>query len=130
MNYYLTNINSVEPDKSLNKERGFTGVGLRWLLSEQNVPGITCTVGYTHKKKGGEHRLHRHMDADEVILMLRGTALQKIGDENVDLNKGDCVYIPKGIIHSHTCISDEVETYCIYIGAASLEKTGYVLDEK
>ncbi len=45
-------------------------------------------------------------------------------------NHGDCIFIPKGVIHSHVCISDEVETYCIYIGASSLEKSGYVLEKK
>lgn len=50
---YITNITSVEPDRSLNRERGFTGMELRWLLSERNAPITMCTVGHTHKPKGG-----------------------------------------------------------------------------
>ena len=128
---YIKNISSVKPDQAMNKEKGFTGMELRWLLSEHNAPVTMCTVGHTHKPKGGEHRAHHHTNADEVILMLQGRAIERIGDETIELKKGDCVFIPRGTIHAHKCISDEpVETYCIYVGAPSIEKTGYVLDEK
>jgi hypothetical protein len=100
---YLTNIDSVEPDQKMNREKGFAAMELRWLLSEANAPVTLCTIGHTRKQKGGER---------------------------VELKKGDCLFIPRGVVHSHKVTEDPVETYCIYIGAGSIEKTGYVLDEK
>jgi mannose-6-phosphate isomerase-like protein (cupin superfamily) len=127
---YLTNIDSVEPDQKMNQEKGFAAMELRWLLSGANAPVTLCTIGHTRKQKGGEHRLHHHLHADEVILMLHGKAIEVVGDERVELKKGDCLFIPRGVVHSHKVTEDPVETYCIYIGAGSIEKTGYVLDEK
>jgi mannose-6-phosphate isomerase-like protein (cupin superfamily) len=127
---YLTNIDSVEPDQKMNQEKGFAAMELRWLLSGANAPVTLCTIGHTRKQKGGEHRLHHHLHADEVILMLHGKAIEVVGDERVELKKGDCLFIPRGVVHSHKVTEDPVETYCIYIGAGSIDKTGYVLDEK
>ena len=127
---YLTNIESVEPDQKMNREKGFAAMELRWLLSEANAPVTLCTIGHTRKQKGGEHRAHHHLHADEVILMLQGKAVEVVGDEQVELKKGDCLFIPRGVVHSHKVTEEPVETYCIYIGAGSIEKTGYVLDEK
>jgi mannose-6-phosphate isomerase-like protein (cupin superfamily) len=127
---YLTNIDSVEPDQKMNQEKGFAAMELRWLLSGANAPVTLCTIGHTRKQKGGEHRLHHHLYADEVILMLHGKAIEVVGDERVELKKGDCLFIPRGVVHSHKVTEDPVETYCIYIGAGSIDKTGYVLDEK
>jgi mannose-6-phosphate isomerase-like protein (cupin superfamily) len=127
---YHTNIDSVEPDRKMNREKGFSAMELRWLLSEANAPVSLCTIGHTRKQKGGEHRAHHHLHADEVILMLQGRAIEVVGDEQVELKKGDCLFIPRGVVHSHRVTEEPVETYCIYIGAGSIEKTGYVLDEK
>ena len=61
--------------------------------------------------------------------MLKGRAVEQIGEESTELTPGDCVFIPRGVIHSHTVIEAPVETICIYAGAGSIEKTGYVLDD-
>ena len=61
--------------------------------------------------------------------MLKGMAVEKIGEEEVILKPGDCCFIPKNIVHSHKVIEDPVETLCIYIGASSIENTGYKLLE-
>ena len=128
---YLTNIDSVAADKAMNQEKGFAHMELRWLLSEHNAPvSQKITVGHTRKRAGGEHRLHHHTNADEVILMLQGKAIERVGDKDVEIKKGDCLFIPRGVVHSHRVVEEPVETYCIYVGAGSIESTGYVLDEK
>lgn len=124
---YAYNPKNMEPDKTLTDEKGFFNMELKWLLDEHNAPVTMCAIGHTRKSKGGEHRLHHHTNAEEIIYMLKGKAIERVGDEYVELKQGDCLFIPKGIIHSHKVISDEVETLCIYIGAPSFEKTGYVL---
>lgn len=126
----VTNVNNIKPDLTLNDEKGFTQMELRWLISEKNAPVSMVTIGHTHKVKGGEHRLHYHTDADEVIYMLKGKAIEKIDDEEVILTPGDCCFIPRNSIHSHKVVDAPVETLCIYIGAPSLDKTGYHLLEQ
>lgn len=126
---YVYNQKNIKPDKTLTDEKGFLKMELRWLLSEHNSPVNKVAIGHTHKYKGGEHRDHHHTNVEEIIYMLKGEAIERVGDEFVKLKQGDCLFIPKGVIHSHKVVSDEVETLCIYIGAPSFEKTGYVLDE-
>lgn len=126
----VTNSKNIKPDLTLNDEKGFTHMELRWLISDKNAPVSKVTIGHTYKIKGGEHRLHFHTDADEVIYMLKGKAIEKIDDEEVVLNPGDCCFIPRNSIHSHVVVEAPVETLCIYIGAPSFEKTGYHLVEQ
>lgn len=125
----VNNIKDVKPDVTLDNKKGFTQMELRWLISDKNAPVTMVTVGHTYKLKGGEHRLHYHTNADEIIYMLKGKAVEKIADEDIVLRPGDCCFIPKNTIHSHKVIEDPVETLCIYIGASSIEKTGYHLIE-
>jgi mannose-6-phosphate isomerase-like protein (cupin superfamily) len=93
---YLTNIDSVEPDQKMNQEKGFAAMELRWLLSGANAPVTLCTIGHTRKQKGGEHRLHHHLHADEVILMLHGKAIEVVGDERLNSKKGIACSFPGG----------------------------------
>ena len=121
------NLKDVKPDKTLTDANGFKEMELRWLISNKNAPVSMVTVGHTHKIKGGEHRLHYHTDADEIIYMIKGKAIEKIDAEEVVLTPGDCCYIPRNAVHSHQVIEAPVETICIYIGASSIEKSGYHL---
>ena len=71
---YLTNIDSVEPDRKMNREKGFTAMELRWLLSEPNAP-VTPAPSGTPASRGWRNRAHHDLHADEVILMLQGKAI-------------------------------------------------------
>ncbi|MGE5541428.1 MAG: cupin domain-containing protein [Bacillota bacterium] len=127
---FVNNPRLVGPDQTKTLENGFNEMELRWLLTEKNAPVTMCCVGHTLKNKGGEHRLHHHENAEEIIVMLRGRAVERIGDQEYELSPGDCAFIPKGAIHSHKVVStDQVETVFIYVGATSFEGTGYVLDQ-
>ncbi len=128
---FVANPKLVGPDQTKTTENGFTEMELRWLLTKANSPVTMCCVGHTLKNKGGEHRAHHHTNAEEIIVMLRGKAVERIGDEYYEIGPGDCVFIPKGAVHSHKVVSeDQVETVFIYVGATTFEETGYVLDEK
>ena len=127
---YVANPKGLTPDKTLNDEKGFTQMELTWLIDNKNFPVTSCAVGYTNKKPGGEHRLHYHTNAEEIIVMLKGRAIERVGDEEIEIKAGDVMFIPKGVIHSHVAL-EPVETLCIYAGegATSFENTGYVLVE-
>ena len=127
---YVVNPQQVKPDITMNKEKGFTEMELRWIFTDQNAPVKMCSVGHTVKVPGGHHRLHHHTNAEEIIIMLKGKAIERIGEKEFEITAGDCVVIPRGVVHSHKCI-EPVETIFVYAGAGatSLEATGYVLDE-
>lgn len=60
-----------------------------------------CVPGYTHET-------HVHMEHDEVIVFLNGIGIQKVGDDEAyEVHDNDMVYIPAGIPHSITNISNQ-----------------------
>ena len=45
---------------------------------------------------------HAHAGADKVYVLLEGTVIATIGDEEVSLSAGDCVLAPAGLPHGIT----------------------------
>jgi len=127
---YVANPRGLMPDKTLDNEKGFTQMELTWLITDKKFPVTSCAVGYTKKNPGGEHRLHYHTNAEELIVMLKGRAIERVGDKEIEIKAGDVMFIPKGVVHSHVAL-EPVETLCIYSGdgATNFENTGYVLAE-
>jgi mannose-6-phosphate isomerase-like protein (cupin superfamily) len=123
-------VNETIADKTKNEKVGFNDMVLSWLVNEQNARSENVAVGHTHKPPGGEHKLHLHKNAEEVIFMLKGKGVEICGDKEIELKTGDCIYIPRGMPHSHKNSGNEPsETIFVYAGAPSFEKTGYVLLE-
>ena len=44
-------------------------------------------------------RVHQHDGADEVLFVLEGAGVGILGDTRTPIEKGTCVYIPRGIWH-------------------------------
>jgi mannose-6-phosphate isomerase-like protein (cupin superfamily) len=42
---------------------------------------------------------HAHPHQEEVFYCLSGTGLIKVGDEQVDIATGSCVFVPEGAVH-------------------------------
>lgn len=60
-----------------------------------------CVPGYTHET-------HVHPNHDEVIVFFNGVGIQRVGeDEAYEVRDNDMVYIPAGIPHSITNISNQ-----------------------
>lgn len=57
-------------------------------------------LGSSDLPPGDEIRLHRHLQEDEIILILRGTARVQLGTRDYTATAGGTVYIPQG-----TCIA-------------------------
>ena len=126
MKKYVVNAKDYKPDARLDYDKGFSNMDLTWVVTDENCPVTECSVGFTQKIPGGLHRLHLHRKADELIIMLKGKAIERVGDVDYELNVGDLCFIPRNVPHSHTCL-EPVETYCIYIGATNFDATEYVL---
>jgi len=85
---------------------GSTGAAMRTLISrEQGAPVFAMRV--IEIQKDGFVGMHEHPYEHEIFI-LRGKARAKAGDESVDMDPGDFVFIPGGIIHGFDNIGDDV----------------------
>ena len=50
---------------------------------------------------------HRHEHHSEVLFVLEGSGLMRVGDEVFDIDEGDYVFIPMNTIHGVRTISSE-----------------------
>lgn len=127
----MTSISETPTDKSLAPSDGWVQMDLKWLVSESNLGSKYTTVGRTVFAPGGsaQHALHRHKNAEEIILVLKGHGHSIVGEETLSMGPGDVCYIPPGVLHAFKNISaNEIcEIIFVYGGAPSLEKAGYEL---
>ena len=125
----MTSISGTPTDASLTPKDGWMEMDLKWLVTENNLGSRYVTFGRTVFAPGGsaQHALHRHPNAEEVMLVLRGHIEAITGNETMQMGPGDVCYIPQGAPHSHKNLSPDepAEIVFIYGGAPSLEKAGY-----
>lgn len=71
-------------------------------FSEQWVPKIAGEINGCHvrlAKLQGEFVWHHHENEDEMFLVVKGTHLIKLRNQNIELNEGEFVVIPRGVEH-------------------------------
>jgi mannose-6-phosphate isomerase-like protein (cupin superfamily) len=66
---------------------------------------------------------HKHVDTDEVFLVVKGTLQVSLRDKTLKLHEGEMVVVPKGVEHK-TAASDE--TTVLLIEPAGTVNTGDV----
>ena len=125
----LTSISETPTDESLASNNGWLQMDLKWLVSESNLGSEYLTFGRTLFAHGGSsrHALHRHKNAEEIIMVLRGHGDSIIGEDTLPMGPGDVCYIPLGVPHSfvNRSSTEDCEIIFVYGGAPSLEKAGY-----
>jgi len=120
-------VSQVPSDKNLTPDKGWMNMDLKWLVSEENG-SKHITVGRTLFAPGraSKHALHRHNDAEEVIIVLQGQGNSIVNGETTPMGPGDVCYIPQGAPHSFENASDDKTCELIFVySAPSLEKAGY-----
>lgn len=60
------------------------------------------------KPKGRRGKVHRHTKADNVYIVRRGQGMLTVGDETHMIHEDDVIFIPAGMKHSLSNLSDEV----------------------
>lgn len=60
-------------------------------------------------KVEGEFVWHKHDNSDQVFMVYHGELTLQTKDRNFDLKKGECIVVPKGVLHRpKTCSSATV----------------------
>ena len=76
---------------------------------------INLELGLVKKTKGELTALGLHLDEEEVYLVLKGKGRLMLGKEKRNIGPGTVIYVPAGVPHQFTALSDDFE----YIYAAT-----------
>jgi quercetin dioxygenase-like cupin family protein len=88
------------------------GGTLAILLDGQATNG-QLMVGRFDVSEGEAPPYHRHTHEDEVFMLIKGTALVWSDDEEMELNEGGIVYLPKNIPHAYRITSKRADLLMI-----------------
>lgn len=119
-------------DRRLSSNDGWLKMDVQWLVTNESCGSRFCTVGHTifhpaSSDKSSMHDLHTHPDAEEIIIVLRGTGRAISGDEEFPIGPGSVIFVPVGDRHlvENTSETEDMEVIFTYGGATSLSRAGY-----
>ncbi len=100
------------------------------LVDKDTVGAQDITFAYCRFEAGtSTHKKHIHQDAEEVIHILSGKGVSGLGEDEVEMSKGDTMFVPRGAVHWFFNPFDEpVEMIFIYT-RSSLSSAGYRIVE-
>ncbi|HEX8141110.1 MAG TPA: cupin domain-containing protein [Pyrinomonadaceae bacterium] len=75
----------------------------------------------------GEFVWHHHDEEDEMFLVVKGRMLMKLRDEEITVDEGEFIIIPRGV--EHMPVADE-ETHVLLFEPRSTLNTGNVHNER
>ncbi|HEY1387818.1 MAG TPA: cupin domain-containing protein [Ktedonobacterales bacterium] len=78
-------------------------------------------------KVKGEFVWHKHDEDDELFLVLKGRLVIQLRDQDITLNKGDFLVVPKGVEHRPVA---EDEAHILLIEPKTVVNTGDATDAR
>ncbi|MBC8012235.1 MAG: cupin domain-containing protein, partial [Burkholderiales bacterium] len=97
----------------------------RWYTSAEMKNTRSLTTGVAILKPGKANPLHSHPNCDEVLRVVSGKIRHTMNEVSVEMNAGDTVSIPQGVLHNATNIGDEDAVLAISFSTAFREAVGY-----
>jgi quercetin dioxygenase-like cupin family protein/type 1 glutamine amidotransferase len=73
---------------------------LEWFASRALGNSTFMTVGMATIHPGKENPVHRHPNCDEILHVLQGQIMNRVGDKEYEMHAGDTVTIPEGTPHN------------------------------
>jgi quercetin dioxygenase-like cupin family protein/type 1 glutamine amidotransferase len=73
---------------------------LEWFASRELGNSTSMTVGIATISPGKENPVHRHPNCDEILHVLQGQIMNRVGDKEYEMHAGDTVTIPEGTPHN------------------------------
>jgi len=80
---------------------------LEWFASRGLGNSISMTVGLATLNVGKANPVHRHPNCDEVLHVIQGHIMHRVGDKEYEMHAGDTVTIPEGTLHNARNIGTE-----------------------
>lgn len=127
---YRTNIRNVPPVAGLKKEDGWVDMKVQFLIDKKTANSERMLVGWTVLPPGAAHQHHKHRNADEFWIVIKGKGVMYTDKGEEPSGEGDVVFTPAGYWHGFRNTSDEdVVLVWGWSGAGSLEDSGYEVPE-
>lgn len=128
MKPYRTTIGDVPLARGLREEEGWVDMRVQFLIDAAGAGSERLVVGRTVLPAGARHERHLHPNADEFLVVLRGSGEIYTDEGEEPAGEGDVVFTPRGHWHGfNNTTDDEVLLLWGWSGAGSLEAAGYEL---
>jgi quercetin dioxygenase-like cupin family protein len=125
---YRTTIGDVPLARGLREEEGWVDMRVQFLIDAAGAGSENLVVGRTVLPAGARHERHLHPNADEFLVVLRGSGEIYTDEGEEPAGEGDVVFTPRGHWHGfNNTTDDEVLLFWGWSGAGSLEAAGYEL---
>lgn len=95
--------------KSPRNERG--GQVSYLLLAPGQFGSTRMAITLVEGEPGSEQPMHRHPDAEQVYVIVAGTGLMRVDDEEQEVGPGTLVLIPPAANHAIRNVGSEPLTY-------------------
>jgi mannose-6-phosphate isomerase-like protein (cupin superfamily)/type 1 glutamine amidotransferase len=80
---------------------------LEWFASRDLGNSTSMTVGIATINPGKENPVHLHPNCDEILHVLQGKIMNRVGDKEFEMQAGDTVTVPEGTLHNARNIGTE-----------------------
>lgn len=88
-------------------------------LMDRTTSGIAqCSLAEETLPAGARVGRHYHVETEEVYYIVRGEGRMTIDDEVCDVKAGDCIFIPRGSVHTLENTGSEAMTILLICGPA------------
>jgi quercetin dioxygenase-like cupin family protein len=125
---YRTTVRDVPPAGGLSADEGWIDMRVQFLIDTATAGSDQLVVGRTVIPPGGRHDRHRHPNADEFLVVLRGRGRIYTDEGDEPAVEGDVVFTPRGHWHGFDNMGDEDALLLWgWSGAGSLAAAGYEL---
>jgi quercetin dioxygenase-like cupin family protein len=120
----------IEGGPDTRPEHGWVDMTVKWLITRASVGSDATVFGITEFPPGSRHEVHRHPRAEETEYLLEGEGVARVGVDEVALQAGEIVFVPRNAYHGfrNTSATQRAVMVWCYAGAASLEEAGYFLE--
>lgn len=126
MKPYRTNLRNVPHERGLKAEEGWINMQVQFLINQKTAGSDKLVVGYTVLPPGSRHDKHRHPNADEFLVILKGQGYVYTDGPDEPSGEGDVIFTPRGHWHGfNNTSSEDVVIVWGWSGAGSLEAAGY-----
>jgi quercetin dioxygenase-like cupin family protein len=97
---------------------------LVWFASRPLGNSDTMTVGRATVPPGGQNPAHWHPNTDEILHVLQGRIMHRVGDQEYEMQAGDTVTIPAGTVHNARNIGAEDAVLSVTFNSADRYSIG------